>query len=134
VKNAKAILEDLGIILGTPGLGLFGYLKWKNNKEVAVIKDLDTKGIVIVQHGDGNTATVNRNAVELSRNVKIRNFVEGTLKPLGECGIDTIKFRDGSGSSTFTKDDVTKIVTSFDIPRDEQIVASPEDGDDESMT
>ena len=40
IKNAKEILEDLGIILGSHGLGLLGYLKWKNNREVAEVRIL----------------------------------------------------------------------------------------------
>lgn len=123
VKNAKEILEDLGIIFGTPGLGLFGYLKWKNNRAVAEIRDTDALGIVIVQLGDGNTATVSKNAINLSKNVKVRNAVEGTLKPLGIDGIDTIKFTDTVSSEIYNKEDATTIIASFDIPRDVEVEA-----------
>jgi hypothetical protein len=129
VKNAKEILEDLGIILGTPGLGLLGYLKWKNKREVSEVRDSDTRGIVVVQLGDGNIATVNRNAISLSKNVKIRNAVEGTLKPIGVDGIDTIDFRDGTGHVVYGKEDATTIVTSFDIPEEAKVLEDADEGD-----
>lgn len=132
VKNAKEILEDLGIILGTPGLGLFGYLQWKKKRRVAEVRDSDIKGIVIVQLGDGNTATVSRNAVELSKNAKIRTAVENTLKPLGVDGIETIKFLGDTISAKYSKDEATSIVASFDVPAD-ATADIPEESDDEGV-
>jgi hypothetical protein len=127
VRTAKEILEDLGVILGPPGLGLLGYLKWKNSREVSEVKDSDTKGVVIVQLGDGNVANVTRNAIELSKNVKVRNAIEGTLKPLGIDGIESINFKEGSSSISYTRDDATTIVSSFDIPK----VETPSEEEDE---
>jgi hypothetical protein len=43
VKSARQILVDLGIIGGSSGLGLFGYLKWRKGKTVAQLKDSDSE-------------------------------------------------------------------------------------------
>jgi hypothetical protein len=132
VKNAKEILEDFGIILGPTGLGLFGYLKWKSKRQVAEVRDSDVKGIVIIQLGDGNSATVSRDTFNLSKNPKIRSAVEGTLKPLGVDDISTIKFQgDEIAASSYNKDDATTIVASFDIA--EELGTAPDLADDEGV-
>jgi hypothetical protein len=58
VKTARQILIDLGIITGGPGLGLLGYLRWKKDRKVSQVRDADSKGVVIVQMGDGNSAAL----------------------------------------------------------------------------
>jgi hypothetical protein len=128
VKNAKEILEDLGIILGAQGLGLFGYLKWKGQQTVADVRDSDEKGIVMVQLGNGNVANVSRDAVELAKNPKIRSAAESTLKPIGVDGIEAIKFVGDGGAATYDRHDATTIVASFDIADDLPITETIDDG------
>jgi hypothetical protein len=94
VKTARQILVDLGIIGGSGGLGLIGYLRWKSGRKADQIQDSDQKGIIIVQIGDGNTANVSQEAIQLSRNPKIRKALEGTLAPLGSNGVKKISFRE----------------------------------------
>jgi hypothetical protein len=116
VKSARQILVDLGIIGGGSGLGLFGFLKLRKGRTVSEVRDTDQQGIVIVQFGDGNSATVIRDALELSRSPKVRAAVEGILAPLGTDGIKRISFREGekelvSADETAAKD----ILASFDV-------------------
>lgn len=117
VKTAKDILVDLGIIGGSGGLGLFGYLRWKKGREVNEIREADDHGIVIVQIGDGNTARVTRNAVELSKNAKIRAAVEGVLAPVGANNLNKISFSDrGTELASYDEADAKDIIASFDVP------------------
>ena len=126
VKSARQILVDLGIIGGSSGLGLFGYLKWKKGKTVAQLKDSDTKGIIIVQLGDGNFANVNADAIKLASNPKVRSAVEGALAPLGTDGVKKITFKEGDAEfSTFDADEAKQMIASFDIA-----LSAPEQPDD----
>jgi hypothetical protein len=116
VKTARQILIDLGIIGGGGGLGLFGYLKLKKNRSVSEVRESDSQGIVIVQFGDGNTAHVNRDAVNLSRSAKIRTAVEGALAPLGTDGIKKVSFRDSHKElESVDENDAKDIISSFDV-------------------
>lgn len=120
VKTAKEVLQDLGVILGPPALGLIAYLKWKAGRTVISIYDTDDQGVVVVQLGDGSRANVLRNAVELSKSSKIRTAVEGTLSPIGLDGIDTVSFFPGDGglaAATIDEASSKAIVVSFDIPQ-----------------
>jgi hypothetical protein len=116
VKSARQILIDLGIIGGGGGLGLFGFLKLRKGRQVAEVRDSDRQGIVIVQFGDGNSATVSRDAVELSKSPKIRAAVEGVLAPLGANGMKRISFREGEVElETADESDAKDILASFDV-------------------
>jgi hypothetical protein len=117
VKTARQILVDLGIIGGTGGLGLFGFLKWKNGREVAEVRDAAEPGIVIVQLGDGNSAHISRGALALADNPKVRTAVEGALAPLGSDGIRKIAFRQGAEEiASYDEADAKQIVSSFGAP------------------
>jgi len=116
VKTARQILIDLGVIGGGGGLGLFGYLKLRKGRTVTEIRDSDRQGIVIVQFGDGNSATVNRDAVELSKSSKIRGAIEGVLAPLGTDGIKRVSFKEGDVElASADESDAKDILASFDV-------------------
>jgi hypothetical protein len=116
VKTARQILIDLGVIGGGGGLGLFGYLKLRKGRTVTEIRDSDRQGIVIVQFGDGNSATVNRDAVELSKSSKIRAAIEGVLAPLGTDGIKRVSFKEGDVElASADESDAKDILASFDV-------------------
>ncbi len=123
VKTARSILVDLGIIGGSGGLGLFGYLKWKKSNKVASITDTDKHGIVIVQLGNGNSAEVNRDAIVLADNPRVRSSLEGILAPLGTDGIQKISFRENDHEVVALDDDGAKeVLSSFALPGiDEEI-------------
>jgi hypothetical protein len=124
IKSARQILVDLGIIGGASGLGLFSFLKWKKGRQVSEIRDSDQQGIVIVQLGDGNTAHVSRDAIELARNSKVRSAVEGTLAPLGTNEVTKIVFKEDEAEiAAYDESDSRDIIASFDIP---EIGAAPE--------
>jgi len=132
VKTARQILVDLGIIGGSGGLGLFGFLRWKKGQKIKEIKDSDQKGIVIVQMGDGNVANVSQEAIELSQSPKIRKALEGTLAPLGSSGVNKISFREnGKELAAYDENDAKEIVASFDIP---ELTKGPELKEDEPDT
>jgi hypothetical protein len=117
VKTARQILIDLGIIGGGGGLGLFGYLKLRKARAVTEVRDTDQRGIVIVQFGDGNSAHVSRDAIELSKNPQVRAAVEGVLAPLGSDGIKRISFREGDKELEYADEEEAKdIISSFEIP------------------
>jgi hypothetical protein len=117
VKTARGILVDLGIIGGSSGLGLFGYLKWKKGNKIASTADTDKQGIVIVQLGNGNTAEVNSDAIRLADNSKIRAALEGILSPLGTDGIKKISFRQDDQEVVSLDDDGAKeILSTFALP------------------
>jgi len=116
VKSARQILIDLGIIGGGGGLGLFGFLKLRKARAITEVRDSDRQGIVIVQFGDGNNATVSRDAVELSKSPKIRAAVEGVLAPLGTNGMKRISFREGEVElESADESDAKDILASFDV-------------------
>jgi hypothetical protein len=128
VKTARQILVDLGFIGGGGGLGLIGYLKWKRGREVDEIRDSDQKGVVIVQIGSGNTATVNQNAIRLSQSPKIRKAMEGALAPLGTNGVKTISFHEKDKEvAVYDETDAKEIVASFDIPELTETAAAKEE-------
>ncbi|MGH6791369.1 MAG: hypothetical protein ACRECF_01330 [Methyloceanibacter sp.] len=118
VKTARQILVDLGIIGGSTGLGLLGFLRWKKDRKVTQIKDSDVQGVVIVQIGAGNVAEVNRNALTLAESPKIRVALEGTLAPLGTENVSRITFKDDRGAEVASYDeaDAREIVAAFDLP------------------
>lgn len=116
IKSARQILVDLGIIGGGGGLGLFGYLRLKKNRPVSEVKDSDSRGIVIVQFGDGNVANVSRDAILLSKSAKIRTALEGALAPIGTDGIKKISFKeDEKELVSVDENDAKDIISSFDI-------------------
>lgn len=116
VKTAKQVLIDLGIIAGSGGLGLLGYLKWKKGKKPEEIRDSDKQGVVIVQIGDGNTAFVNRDALLLAENPKIRSAIEGALAPVGTGDIKKISFRENDKEIAAINEAQAKdIISSFEI-------------------
>ncbi|MDN4982380.1 hypothetical protein QY049_03970 [Bradyrhizobium sp. WYCCWR 13022] len=116
VKTARQILIDLGIIGGGSGLGLFGYLKLRRGRAVKEVSEPDHHGVVIVQFGDGNNATVSRDAIELARSPKIRSAVEAVLAPLGTDGIRRISFREMAKELEHAnEDDAKDMLASFDI-------------------
>jgi len=116
VKTARQILVDLGIIGGGSGLGLFGYLKLRKGRTVKEVRDTDRQGIVIVQFGDGNNATISRDALQLSKNARIRSSVEGILAPLGNDGIKRLSFKDGDAElESANESDAKEILASFDV-------------------
>jgi len=108
VKTARSILVDLGVIGGSSGLGLLGYLKWKKSNKVESIRDSDRRGIVVVQLGNGNIANVSQDAIELAGNPKIRSALEGVLAPLGTDGIQKIVFKEGDSEFTSLDDEGAK--------------------------
>jgi hypothetical protein len=116
VKSARQILVDLGIIGGGSGLGLFGYLKVRRGRAVKEVRDTDQRGVVIVQFGDGNSATVSRDAIELAKSAKIRSAVEGVLAPLGTEGIRQVSFREMAKELEHAnEDDAKDMLASFDL-------------------
>lgn len=132
IKTARQILVDLGIITGSSGLGLLGFLRWKRGRKVTEVRDSDKQGVVIVQIGDGNVADVNRDALELSRNQKVRKAVEGALAPLGTDDISSISFKENENEvARFNSSDAKEIVASFELA---DLSASEAEGDDEPDT
>ncbi|HLG82527.1 MAG TPA: hypothetical protein VKY22_16045 [Bradyrhizobium sp.] len=122
VKSARQILVDLGIIGGGGGLGLFGYLKLRRGRTVREIRDTDQKSIVIVQLGDGNTAHVSRDAIELSRSPRVRSAVEGVLAPLGTEGVKRISFRENDKELEAADEQQAKdMLSSFDLAPAQEI-------------
>ncbi len=131
VKTARQILVDLGIIGGGGGLGLFGYLKLKKGRPISEVRDSDQQGIVIVQFGDGNTANVNRDALDLATNPKIRSAVEGALAPLGTDKVKQISFQEAADEKVvYDETDAKDIVASFDIADPAAAVPEVEDEPD----
>lgn len=117
VKTARQILIDLGIIGGGSGLGLFTYLKLRKGRPVTEVRDTDQQGVVIVQFGDGNSATVIRDALELSQSSRIRSAVEAVLAPLGSDGIKQVSFKEGDAElESANESEAKEILASFDVP------------------
>lgn len=77
VKTARQILVDLGIVGGSGGLGIFGFLRWKRKRPIRDVGDPDQQGVVVVQTGDGSAAHVHKGALLLTENPRIRKAVEG---------------------------------------------------------
>jgi hypothetical protein len=116
VKSARQILIDLGIIGGGGGLGLFGYLKLRRGRTVKEVRDSDQHGVVIIQFGDGNTAHVSRDAIELAKSPKVRSAIEGVLAPLGTDGIRRVSFKEADKELEYADEDQAKdMLSSFDI-------------------
>ena len=115
LKTAKDILQALGLLFGSRGLGLLGYLNWKKRRRVLKSEAVGEKGIRKVELNDGSTELVQEDAFELSKLPKIRTAVEKTLIPLGLDGVETIKFDGKVGSAIYSIEDAKSIIDSFEI-------------------
>lgn len=124
VKTAKEILEWIGLAVAGSGLGLFGYLKWKNGRKVTnvqTLRDVDKAGMVSVQvEGDHNPVTVHNHVYNLSENPKVLDAVRETLAPLDDPEIEELQFRKGDKPIvTITEQDAREIAASADVAIEE---------------
>lgn len=129
VKSAKDLLEWIGI-LAKPILGsltVFGFLKWRNGREIVEKKvDTDT-GIVTVQvKGDNNSVQVTNNVLNLSENVVALKAIRDAFSPIGKDGFDNVKVRLGTEvMSTIDRPEIDAIVESATVGISEQSVEEP---------
>lgn len=97
IANGSAILGALGVI-GTKGL--FPLLKWLRNRPISRIESIDEgqggHSTVRIYVGD-EFYEVEKDAVDLLRDIAVRKATERVLAPLSQSGIDV--FALGKGSS-----------------------------------
>ncbi|RAZ84755.1 hypothetical protein DPM33_30480 [Mesorhizobium hawassense] len=120
VKDAKDILEWLGIISGAgsvPVTSYLAFLKWKKGRktaEVTELRDESGEGNVVVRvEGDHNTVTVNKTIYNLSVNPKALRATRDAFLPIGQDGFDHMEVRDND-----------KLVVTIEPNEVEDIVAS----------
>ena len=99
VKNAKEILEWLGILYGPPAVGMsyLKYLRWKKGRKIESItslRDESSEGLVNVKvTGNANTVVVNQNIINLGENPRALKATRDAFSPVGQEGFDRMEFR-----------------------------------------
>jgi hypothetical protein len=101
VATAKTILEWIGLIGGTTGIGLLGFLRVRRgrNIEQAVKIDVPDGSAVynIRLEGDHNSITLSEPVFKLASSPKIAKATRQIVRPLATEGIDKIEIRDDNG-------------------------------------
>ena len=94
VANASGILAALGVV---GKAGLFPLLKWLRNRTVTRIENVDPgdRARVRIFVGD-EFYDVERNVVDLLRDVGVRKAAEQMMVPLGRAGIDMFALGQGT--------------------------------------
>ncbi|CUJ80717.1 MULTISPECIES: hypothetical protein [Achromobacter] len=123
VATAKQILEWLGLLLQTSAyaggslLGLIGFLKWLRNRTIKRVVLLDD-GLVRVELDDAHLV-VEQQVIELFRQTKLRQSLEGVLKPLETEGITEFAVTDQKQTKRFitvSRDDVPSLAAPELVP------------------
>ncbi len=108
VATAKTILEWIGLIGGTTGLGLLGFLKvrrGRNIEEAVKIDAPDGSAVYNIRlEGDHNSITLSEPVFKLTSSPKIAKATREIVRPLATAGIDKIEIRDDHG----TVDEINK--------------------------
>jgi hypothetical protein len=108
VATAKTILEWIGLIGGTTGLGLLGFLKvrrGRNIEEAVKIDAPDGSAVYNIRlEGDHNSITLSEPVFKLASSPKIAKATREIVRPLATAGIDKIEIRDDHG----TVDEINK--------------------------
>lgn len=105
VATAKQLLEWLGLLVGTSAIaagsvkGLIGLLKWLKGKPLTKVVLLDN-GLVRVEV-DNKSIELEKEIIDLYRQTKLRNALEGVLKPLESEGIDEFAVTDKGQKNRF---------------------------------
>lgn len=97
IKNAKELLEWLGILAAPPVLGLLVFLKLRKGRKITDVRqitDEDKRGMVSIQiDGHDNRVEVHNHVYDMSENQRILSAVTGALAPLKVDGINSLEFR-----------------------------------------
>ncbi len=126
-KNAKDVLEWVGLVTAPPSTALLsylGYLRWKNGRktEVKSISDKDVNGTVHVTiPGEQSTVHVHNHIYALSQNPAALRATRDALSPLGQEGFDRVDIADGVAAPI-----------SIDMQEADEIIASCTQGIDDS--
>jgi hypothetical protein len=133
VENLTNLLKQLGIVGGTVGTSVLGYLKWKKGRKVEsvqVVANSPDSRIVNVK-GDNNTTIIVSNSVfRLAENKDILEAVEGALRPVQEGKEATkVEFRQNDVATTVLETpEVKDIILSCETPIEGVVVEALEEG------
>ena len=132
-KDAKDILEWVGLIVGTPSsafLSYLGYLRWRSGRktETKTITDTDSAGAVQVTiPGTKNSVQVHTHIYNLAQNPAALRATRDALSPLGQDGFDRIEIAENPESSvSIDAEEAQKIIASCNQGIEEAKVIDPE--------
>ncbi|MCP1200743.1 hypothetical protein [Notoacmeibacter sp. MSK16QG-6] len=116
-KDAKEILEWVGLIGSGGGLSFLGFLKWRNGRKIVEAReyvDEDNTGRVEVRvEGDGNTVHVHPAVFNLSQSQKALKAARDALAPVGQDGFDRLEVRENDDpKEVVTKQEADAIIAS----------------------
>jgi hypothetical protein len=131
--TAKDVLELLGLAASSPDgfATFFQFLRWRNGRELdppRQLIDSDKTGVVEVNiKGDNNSVQVHNHIYQLSQNPKVLRSVRDTLLPVGQDGIDRVRFKEGEiVIDEIGPTDVPSIIASCNVGIDEAKEIEPE--------
>ncbi|MDQ0354383.1 hypothetical protein J2S22_001305 [Rhodoplanes tepidamans] len=119
IEKATDLLKKLGVV--TSGVAaatgtVFGYLKWKNGRQVETAQETkDPPGSIIVKvEGDGNTINVSPTVYRLAQSDAVLDAIEGVLAPIvTQKSVASIAFSGpDKRSERYGREDVAAIVAS----------------------
>ena len=114
IKDAKEILEWIGLTTVSPSVSLLAYLQWKRGRKVEdkrEIVDQDKSGSVIVKvEGDNNPITINTHVYNLSQNPTALRAVRDTFAPIGVDGMERVEVRDSAGAAKAIEPEETQAI------------------------
>jgi hypothetical protein len=135
VKDAKSILEWLGIITGAGvagGGGLFALYKFLSQKKptdtVSVTHNNSDGSVTFIINGGSNTFTVPQEVERIAQHPATLRNMRALVAPLAEEGYETLEFeRNGQTESLFTKDEAKKIIelarTELTFDREDEVTS-----------
>lgn len=121
VKEAKEILEWLGLLGTPPGLGLWGYLKFRGKRQEKSVENLNDGDVAIKFEGDNNTIVIQKTIYKLSRSAKVMGSAAKMLEPISRGAADKLEFRDdGKTRVTTDKHSAEEIIEYYDSIEDDK--------------
>lgn len=100
IKDAKTILEILGLIAGgtgATGYTVFKFVRWLRNRKPDQVEELQ-RGLIRVQIGE-EVIEVSREVWDTTQDRSVRNALQEVTRPVQHAGIDTFETREPGTSN-----------------------------------
>lgn len=130
VRTAKDLLEWIGIIGSLGGISLFGFLKWRQGREIEKSAPDESGRVTVNVKGDNNSIQVTNHVLKLSENPVALKAVRDTFSPIGKNGFDKVEVRVDGELETIGLTDAEAIVESAKMGINEAAEVVPDEEDD----
>lgn len=99
--NVKEILDTLGVLVTVSGCSLIELIRWVKKRKITKVTKVDKDTVAI--YIDNEYKEVSIGTLSLFRSIKIRKYVESTLAPLKQPGIDVFEVRDKAEGKVYQR-------------------------------